>query len=182
MKKNQEPKSLKIPIIHYDDKTITCDTSNLCFFFHREPPPLQTHNNSNIILRLPGGKRIKDIKWLSVWCRRFTVSETYRISFFTPFLHTHTHTHACIHTYIYIIHTHKYRYINVAYEKRPPTWNRLVRRSYTRNIYYNGDITYPVWYVSCALCGFGFGNSRIVVYYAEFREKSSLAFFTLSEQ
>ncbi|KAL4149249.1 hypothetical protein QTP88_003230 [Uroleucon formosanum] len=39
-----------------------------------EPPPLQTHNNSNIILRLPGGKRIKDIKWLSVWCRRFTVN------------------------------------------------------------------------------------------------------------
>ncbi|XP_025413670.1 protein Skeletor, isoforms B/C-like isoform X2 [Sipha flava] len=39
-----------------------------------EPPPLQTHNNSNIILRLPAGKRIKDIKWLSVWCRRFTVN------------------------------------------------------------------------------------------------------------
>ncbi|XP_050532309.1 protein Skeletor, isoforms B/C-like [Daktulosphaira vitifoliae] len=39
-----------------------------------EPPPLQTHNNSNIILRLPPNKRIKDIKWLSVWCRRFTVN------------------------------------------------------------------------------------------------------------
>lgn len=56
-------------------------------FFRREPPPLQTHNNSNIILRLPAGKRTKDIKWLSVWCRRFTVSETYCISFFLFFLH-----------------------------------------------------------------------------------------------
>jgi len=64
--------------------------------FHREPPPLQTHNNSNIILRLPGGKRIKDIKWLSVWCRRFTVSKTYWISFFTPF--SRTNAHAQSHT------------------------------------------------------------------------------------
>ncbi|XP_018319148.1 protein Skeletor, isoforms B/C isoform X2 [Agrilus planipennis] len=39
----------------------------------REPPVLGEHNNSDIILRLPMGKRLKDIRWLSVWCRRFTV-------------------------------------------------------------------------------------------------------------
>ncbi|XP_073818212.1 protein Skeletor, isoforms B/C [Musca autumnalis] len=38
-----------------------------------EPPILKAHNNTDIILRLPMGKRIKDIRWLSVWCRRFTV-------------------------------------------------------------------------------------------------------------
>ncbi|XP_037808737.1 protein Skeletor, isoforms B/C isoform X1 [Lucilia sericata] len=38
-----------------------------------DPPILKAHNNTDIILRLPMGKRIKDIRWLSVWCRRFTV-------------------------------------------------------------------------------------------------------------
>ncbi|KAI9579131.1 hypothetical protein GQX74_014748 [Glossina fuscipes] len=37
-----------------------------------DPPILKAHNNTDIILRLPMGKRIKDIRWLSVWCRRFT--------------------------------------------------------------------------------------------------------------
>ncbi|RZB39621.1 Skeletor, isoforms B/C [Asbolus verrucosus] len=39
----------------------------------RDPPVLRAYNNTNIILRLPMGKRIRDIRWLSVWCRRFTV-------------------------------------------------------------------------------------------------------------
>ncbi|XP_065078550.1 protein Skeletor, isoforms B/C isoform X1 [Ochlerotatus camptorhynchus] len=39
----------------------------------REPPSLGQHNNSNVVLKLPMGKRIRDIRWLSVWCRRFTV-------------------------------------------------------------------------------------------------------------
>uniref|UniRef100_A0A336JYU4 CSON003313 protein n=1 Tax=Culicoides sonorensis TaxID=179676 RepID=A0A336JYU4_CULSO len=39
-----------------------------------EPPVLQAHNSTNLILRLPAGKRIRDIKWISVWCRRFTVN------------------------------------------------------------------------------------------------------------
>ncbi|XP_020298451.1 protein Skeletor, isoforms B/C isoform X2 [Pseudomyrmex gracilis] len=38
-----------------------------------DPQVLQAYNYTDIILRLPGGKRIRDIKWLSVWCRRFTV-------------------------------------------------------------------------------------------------------------
>ncbi|XP_044743413.1 protein Skeletor, isoforms B/C [Chrysoperla carnea] len=39
----------------------------------REPPILRAHNSTDVILRLPMGKRIRDIRWLSVWCRRFTV-------------------------------------------------------------------------------------------------------------
>lgn len=41
--------------------------------FCRDPPVLRAFNNTDVILRLPMGKRIRDIKWLSVWCRRFTV-------------------------------------------------------------------------------------------------------------
>lgn len=47
--------------------------SSLSRWFCSEPPILKAHNYTDIILRLPMGKRIKDIKWLSVWCRRFTV-------------------------------------------------------------------------------------------------------------
>nr|XP_022918431.1 protein Skeletor, isoforms B/C isoform X1 [Onthophagus taurus] len=39
-----------------------------------ESPPLGEFSNSDLILRLPVGIRIKDIKWLSVWCRRFTIN------------------------------------------------------------------------------------------------------------
>ncbi|KAJ6637834.1 Protein Skeletor, isoforms B/C [Pseudolycoriella hygida] len=39
----------------------------------KNPPILQAYHNADIILRLPMGKRIRDIRWLSVWCRRFTV-------------------------------------------------------------------------------------------------------------
>ncbi|XP_057339793.1 protein Skeletor, isoforms B/C isoform X2 [Microplitis mediator] len=39
----------------------------------REPQVLKAYHNANVILRLPQGKKIRDIKWLSVWCRRFTV-------------------------------------------------------------------------------------------------------------
>ncbi|XP_032523289.2 protein Skeletor, isoforms B/C isoform X3 [Danaus plexippus] len=40
----------------------------------RDPPVLSSHTNSDILLRLPAGKRLRDIKWISVWCRRFTVN------------------------------------------------------------------------------------------------------------
>ncbi|XP_037295975.1 protein Skeletor, isoforms B/C isoform X1 [Manduca sexta] len=40
----------------------------------KDPPILLAHSNSDILLRLPAGKRLRDIKWLSVWCRRFTVN------------------------------------------------------------------------------------------------------------
>ncbi|XP_041985293.1 protein Skeletor, isoforms B/C isoform X3 [Aricia agestis] len=43
-------------------------------YVSRDPPVLAAHTNSDILLRLPPGKRLRDIKWLSVWCRRFTVN------------------------------------------------------------------------------------------------------------
>lgn len=67
-------------ILQNTTKTVTrliyiMKNSILCHF--RDPPILQAHNNSDIILRLPMGKRIRDIRWLSVWCRRFTVRNIY---------------------------------------------------------------------------------------------------------
>lgn len=32
------------------------------------------YSNQNIVLRLPEGKTLRDIKWLSVWCREFKVN------------------------------------------------------------------------------------------------------------
>ncbi|XP_051157784.1 protein Skeletor, isoforms B/C isoform X2 [Leptopilina boulardi] len=40
----------------------------------REPPILERFENAKILLKLKDGLRIKDIKWLAVWCRRFTVN------------------------------------------------------------------------------------------------------------
>ncbi|KAK7794155.1 hypothetical protein R5R35_005362 [Gryllus longicercus] len=42
-------------------------------FKGRDPPVLKAFKEQDVILRLPLGKRLRDIKWLSVWCRRFTV-------------------------------------------------------------------------------------------------------------
>lgn len=47
---------------------------NNFFFFYREPPILKSYDHEDVILRLPVGKRLRDMKWLSIWCRRFTVS------------------------------------------------------------------------------------------------------------
>ncbi|XP_046668764.1 protein Skeletor, isoforms B/C [Homalodisca vitripennis] len=43
-------------------------------YIGREPPILNAYNKTDVILRLPNGKRIRDMRWLSVWCRRFTVN------------------------------------------------------------------------------------------------------------
>ena len=41
----------------------------------RGPPKvLQLYTNADIVLRLPAGLKVQDMKWLSIWCRRFTVS------------------------------------------------------------------------------------------------------------
>ncbi|CAK9799996.1 Protein Skeletor, isoforms B/C [Anthophora plagiata] len=40
----------------------------------REPKVLKMYNDTDIILKLPDGIRVRDINWLSVWCRRFTVN------------------------------------------------------------------------------------------------------------
>ncbi|XKL66519.1 hypothetical protein PGB90_009939 [Kerria lacca] len=39
-----------------------------------KPPILKAHNGTGIILKLPDGKKLKDIRWISVWYRRFTVN------------------------------------------------------------------------------------------------------------
>ncbi|KAF6210117.1 hypothetical protein GE061_015873 [Apolygus lucorum] len=39
-----------------------------------DPPVLRAYNKTDVILKLPPGKKLRDIKWLSVWCRRFTVN------------------------------------------------------------------------------------------------------------
>jgi len=93
----------------------------------------------------------------------------------------HTPTHTRMLAYMYIIHTHT----------NTDTLMSRMRSVLLREIVWF-DVTYEIRITMEILptrfdtfrvsCGFGFGNSRIVVYYAEFREKSSLAFFTLSEQ
>ena len=39
-----------------------------------EAPKLKRMKNKDILLTLPGTLKIRDIKWLSVWCKRFTVN------------------------------------------------------------------------------------------------------------
>ncbi|XP_013778300.1 protein Skeletor, isoforms B/C-like [Limulus polyphemus] len=33
--------------------------------------PLKAYSNQNLVLKLPDGKTLKDIRWLAVWCRKF---------------------------------------------------------------------------------------------------------------
>ncbi|RZF32736.1 hypothetical protein LSTR_LSTR005929 [Laodelphax striatellus] len=40
----------------------------------RDPPILGRYHMADVILKLPQGKRVRDIQWLAVWCRRFTVN------------------------------------------------------------------------------------------------------------
>ena len=35
---------------------------------------LQHHHNADIVLRLPAGLKVQEMKWLSIWCRRFKVN------------------------------------------------------------------------------------------------------------
>lgn len=44
-------------------------------FLFREPPPLGRYEGKDVLLKLPLGVKVRDMRWLSVWCRRFTVSE-----------------------------------------------------------------------------------------------------------
>lgn len=41
---------------------------------NQEPPVLPKMNNENVLLKLPGNLKVTDIRWLSIWCRRFTVN------------------------------------------------------------------------------------------------------------
>eukprot|EP00095_Tigriopus_kingsejongensis_P006476 maker-scaffold598_size127767-snap-gene-0.16 protein:Tk06476 transcript:maker-scaffold598_size127767-snap-gene-0.16-mRNA-1 annotation:"conserved hypothetical protein" len=51
----------------------------------QESPVLPRMNNENVLLKLPGSLKVTDIRWLSIWCRRFTVNygEVYFPSKFT---------------------------------------------------------------------------------------------------
>jgi hypothetical protein len=35
---------------------------------------LSPYKDQNILLKLPDGKKLKDIRWLAVWCRKFTAN------------------------------------------------------------------------------------------------------------
>ncbi|CAB0009425.1 unnamed protein product [Nesidiocoris tenuis] len=48
---------------------------SLLTFGLEDPPVLRAYNKTDVILKLPPGRKLRDIKWLSVWCRRFTLSE-----------------------------------------------------------------------------------------------------------
>ena len=39
-----------------------------------EPPTLKRMRNENVLLTLPGTLKVTEIRWLSIWCRRFTVN------------------------------------------------------------------------------------------------------------
>ena len=37
-------------------------------------PGLKMMRNENVLLTLPGNLKVADIRWLAVWCQRFTVN------------------------------------------------------------------------------------------------------------
>ncbi|XP_065556383.1 protein Skeletor, isoforms B/C-like isoform X2 [Artemia franciscana] len=39
----------------------------------RDAAPLKRFESEDILLKLPPGTKVRDLRWLSVWCRRFTV-------------------------------------------------------------------------------------------------------------
>ena len=51
------------------------------FFFHffsdsmnMEVASLKKMKNNDVLLTLPGTLKVRDIGWLSIWCKRFTVN------------------------------------------------------------------------------------------------------------
>jgi len=36
--------------------------------------PLKAYNNADIVIKLPSGKSLQNIRWFSVWCRRYRVN------------------------------------------------------------------------------------------------------------
>ncbi|XP_076280372.1 protein Skeletor, isoforms B/C isoform X1 [Lasioglossum baleicum] len=39
-----------------------------------DPEKLGAYNNADVLLELPAGKKLRDMSWLSVWCKRFAMS------------------------------------------------------------------------------------------------------------
>ncbi|XP_059352990.1 protein Skeletor, isoforms B/C-like isoform X2 [Daphnia carinata] len=42
-------------------------------YLEKEAPVLGRYDNKDILLKLPLGVKVRDLRWLSVWCRRFAV-------------------------------------------------------------------------------------------------------------
>ena len=42
--------------------------------FLKDPPSLKKTRNENVLLTLPEDLKVSDIRWLSIWCMRFTVN------------------------------------------------------------------------------------------------------------
>jgi hypothetical protein len=58
-------------------------TNKIFFSFHfREPPVLGRYDNKDVLLKLPLGVKVRDLRWLSVWCRRFAVTITRKYSIY----------------------------------------------------------------------------------------------------
>lgn len=43
---------------------------NIIFLCQSLPPVLPKMHNENVLLRLPKGIRVGDIRWLAIWCLR----------------------------------------------------------------------------------------------------------------
>jgi hypothetical protein len=43
-------------------------------FQQHDPPSLKKMRNENVLLSLPGELKVSDIRWIAIWCRRFTVN------------------------------------------------------------------------------------------------------------
>lgn len=52
------------------------------FIYFRDVPPLERQNGTDVVLILPEGLKVKDIRWLAIWCTRFTVSIILKFSKF----------------------------------------------------------------------------------------------------
>ena len=50
----------------------------MCLLPRREPSVLGRYDSKDVLLKLPVGVKVRDMRWLSVWCRRFTVRKRKR--------------------------------------------------------------------------------------------------------
>ena len=55
-------------------ENVICLFPNVCSRIKTSSPPvLRRSDGEDVLLKLPLGIKVRDLKWLSVWCRRFTV-------------------------------------------------------------------------------------------------------------
>ena len=57
-----------------EDKTFILDPSGATYKYRDQSAPvLGRSEGERIALKMPAGMKVGDLKWISVWCRRFTV-------------------------------------------------------------------------------------------------------------